>query len=203
MVVFQFAGIDTSKMTSNGCIILLSKLREQQDKFYLIAERWLPREMGSEIDIDKFDNDEELDMYIKEMLRMHSSVSVLVQRQFIKPTKIGKVTFRAGDGVMIPSQLMQMFSKKWETPEVFDLTRFKISVNIDKAAYLPFGIGRRICIGKSLAEFATKIVLTNFYKYFESYIDGEYEEEKLMAVTYGYVDPTVIVSRRLAVINKE
>ena len=159
--------------------------------------------MGSEIDIDTFDNDEELDMYIKEMVRMHSSVSVLVQRQFIKPTKIGKVTFRAGDGVMIPSQLIQMFSKKWENPELFDLTRFKISVNIDKAAYLPFGIGRRICIGKSLAEFATKIVLTNFYKYFESYIDGEYEEEKLMAVTYGYVDPTVIVSRRLPVINKE
>jgi len=68
--------------------------------------------------------------------------------------------------VLINSDAMSNDKDYWDQPEVFNPSRFlddKGHYSAENAAYLPFGAGRRVCIGESIAKrklflFAAKIL---------------------------------------------
>jgi cytochrome P450 len=57
-----------------------------------------------------------------------------------------------GASVLIPIYSLHHDSRFWSDPEVFDPTRFEPgNAKHHRSAYLPFGGGRRVCVGKSFA----------------------------------------------------
>jgi cytochrome P450 len=58
-----------------------------------------------------------------------------------------------GANVLIPIYALHHDERFWPEPEVFDPTRFlhEEARSRHRSAYLPFGGGRRVCVGKSFA----------------------------------------------------
>jgi cytochrome P450 len=89
---------------------------------------------------------------IQESQRCFSAVWIIA-REAIKDDVIDGHHIRSGTTVLIPIHHIHYDERWWPDPQIFDPTRFlgEAVRNRPRSAYLPFGGGRRICIGQSFA----------------------------------------------------
>jgi cytochrome P450 len=88
---------------------------------------------------------------LQETQRYLSSVWI-ISRRAIDDDVIGGHHIRRGTTVLIPIHHIHHDPRWWPDPETFDPNRFcPPDKDRPRSAYLPFGGGRRICIGQSFA----------------------------------------------------
>ncbi len=89
---------------------------------------------------------------LQESQRYYSAVWIIA-REVIEDDIIDGHHIRPGTTVLIPIHHIHHDERWWPDPETFDPTRFIGDAGKDRprSAYLPFGGGRRICIGQSFA----------------------------------------------------
>jgi cytochrome P450 len=89
---------------------------------------------------------------VQESQRYYSAVWS-IGREAVEDDVIGGHHIRKGTTVLIPTHHIHHDERWWPDPERFDPTRFLGDAAKDRprSAYLPFGGGRRICIGQSFA----------------------------------------------------
>ena len=88
---------------------------------------------------------------LQESQRYFSAVWIIARRA-IDDDVIGTHHIRRGTTVVIPIHHIHHDPRWWTDPETFDPSRFfPPSKDRPRSAYLPFGGGRRICIGQSFA----------------------------------------------------
>ena len=88
---------------------------------------------------------------LQESQRYFSAVWIIARRA-IDDDVIGTHHIRRGTTVVIPIHHIHHDPRWWTDPETFDPNRFfPPSKDRPRSAYLPFGGGRRICIGQSFA----------------------------------------------------
>lgn len=198
-LVLQFAGADTSLEISCASIMQLRKLPDHQRIFQGFCDQAFKNKSEEEgLDYQDTERDELFEQYILEFLRTGSPIPSTAPREFIKPTKLGKYHFRAGDRILVPSNLNHTWSKYWEDPNRFDPSRMSKEnlKSCKKSAFMPFGYGRRICVGKALGEIMVKVMLLTFFRYFEVQDDNHYTEVRLNKLSYGYENPALLVRPR-------
>jgi cytochrome P450 len=89
---------------------------------------------------------------LQESQRYFSSVWIIARRA-IQDDVIDGNRIRRGSTVVIPIHHIHHDPRWWADPEAFDPHRFlKGAKDHPRSAYLPFGGGRRICIGQSFAS---------------------------------------------------
>jgi len=92
-----------------------------------------------------------LSAVVKETLRLHPPVWLL-QREVLRPTRLGEWSFVPGDRLMICLRLLHRDPRWWADPEVFNPDRWLGSRRLAHPfIYLPFGTGSRACLGARLA----------------------------------------------------
>lgn len=76
---------------------------------------------------------------------------------------------------------LNMSESLWSNPQKFDPTRFinaKTGAKFKPAHFLPFGGGRRSCVGYKLVQFVSFVVVSNLVKNFDiCSIPGEKYQE--------------------------
>ncbi|OBH03152.1 MULTISPECIES: cytochrome P450 [unclassified Mycobacterium] len=88
---------------------------------------------------------------LQESQRYFSAVWVIARRA-VADDVIGNHHIRPGTTVVIPIHHIHHDARWWRDPEAFDPNRFLVPDRArPRSAYLPFGGGRRICIGQSFA----------------------------------------------------
>lgn len=77
----------------------------------------------------------------------------VIPRQCVKEDVIDGHRIPKGATVMIPVHAIHHDERHWPDPEIFDPSRFlaENAKGRHRSAYLPFGGGRRVCIGSSFA----------------------------------------------------
>jgi len=76
----------------------------------------------------------------------------LIARAAAAPDTIGGMPVRKHDVVLIAPWLLHRHEKLWRDPNAFIPARFMPSAPPpDRFAYLPFGVGARVCIGAHFA----------------------------------------------------
>lgn len=98
---------------------------------------------------------------IEETLRLYPPVHVF-SRQAINDDTVCGHPVPAGSLVTISSWIMHRHRKYWDEPDRFRPERFLPAQAhvLNRAAYLPFGLGPRVCLGKHLGLMEATLLLT-------------------------------------------
>ncbi|MED6137242.1 hypothetical protein PIB30_063230 [Stylosanthes scabra] len=113
---------------------------------------------------------------IKESLRLHPPLPVILPRQTTSNSKIKGYDIPSKTTVYLNVWAIQRDPELWENPEEFIPERFE-SVQIDFKGQdfqlMPFGTGRRGCIGISFGLASTEIILANLLYWFDWKLPSE------------------------------
>jgi cytochrome P450 len=87
---------------------------------------------------------------VEETLRLYSP-AFMTGRLAKRSHEICGADVVEGSIVLIPYWLLHRNPRWWSTPGAFDPSRFLQGTKPDPLTYLPFGVGRHVCIGAQLA----------------------------------------------------
>ncbi|MBA0685266.1 hypothetical protein Goari_012937, partial [Gossypium aridum] len=111
-----------------------------------------------------------LDAVIKETLRLHPVAPLLLPHVPSETTIIGGYTIPKGCRVFINAWAMQRDLELWDDPLRFQPERFlatDINYRDNNFRYLPFGSGRRMCVGISMAKKMAALLVGSLVHSFE------------------------------------
>jgi cytochrome P450 len=105
---------------------------------------------------------------MKESMRLYPP-AFLLARSALRDTSIGGFTVRKDELVLIAPWLFHRDPRLFEDPLRFDPDRFlpEREAQLPRFAYMPFGGGRRICIGNQFALMEGQIILATIAQQFD------------------------------------
>jgi cytochrome P450 len=120
---------------------------------------------------------------VQETLRLYPPAFTLV-RQARRADNAGGVPIPPGGVVFIAPWVLHRHRRLWVEPDRFDPARFLPGAPPpDRFAYLPFGIGPRVCIGAQFALTEATLVLASMIQAFQIERVGEEPVEPVAIVT--------------------
>lgn len=88
---------------------------------------------------------------LEEAIRLYPPAFTLA-RLAREPDEVAGLKLRRGDAVLIAPWVLHRHRRLWDAPEAFDPRRFLAPAPApDRFAYMPFGVGPRVCIGAQFA----------------------------------------------------
>ncbi|KAM7481575.1 hypothetical protein LguiB_006158 [Lonicera macranthoides] len=143
----------------------------------------------SSVTEDDLEKMQYLKLVIKETLRLHVPVALLVPRESTEDAKILGYDIKVGTQVIINAWAIGRDPLVWEDPEEFRPERF-LNSSIDfKGIHfelIPFGAGRRGCPGALFAMVVIELALANLLYSFDIALpDGQKAEDLDMTETSG------------------
>ncbi|CAG2172361.1 unnamed protein product, partial [Oppiella nova] len=196
MTIFDlfFAGTDTSQQTFQWLLILLSYYPEMQRKLRQEIEtqigdrmpthedrnrcHYLRQEIETQIG-DRMPTHEDRNRchyvmaFITETLRFRNIVPQGLPHRAIVRTTIGKHTIPEDMAVIVYQGYICRNDKDWEKANEFIPERFLDKqgefITTRPKAYIPFGVGRRVCPGEKLAIADLFLVLVRFLQSTQDY----------------------------------
>ncbi|XP_075662715.1 cytochrome P450 736A117-like [Castanea sativa] len=162
------AGTDTTYSVLEWAMTELLRhpkmMKKMQDEVRAITSN------KKDITLDDLDEIHYLNAVIKETLRLHPILPLLIPRESSTEAKIQGYDIAAGTQVFINVWAIGRDPGLWDNPEEFYPERF-LNSSIDFKGHdfqlIPFGAGRRSCPGISFAITNIKFVLAKFVKYFD------------------------------------
>jgi cytochrome P450 len=112
-----------------------------------------------------------------------------------EPDVIGGVAIPAGASVTISPWALHRHPEFFTDPEEFRPARFLDDSTDRRAAYMPFGAGERVCVGRQLAVVESVLVLAVFLQRFALEADPEHEPELVAGVSLAPRDGIRVVVR--------
>lgn len=94
---------------------------------------------------------------INESLRLYPPVWY-VGRQITQTTQLGDYTLEKDALILASPYVVHRTSKLWDNPEKFEPKRF-LNKEVIPNSYIPFGLGPRTCIGKTMALYEMTLTL--------------------------------------------
>ncbi|EAH8374047.1 cytochrome P450 [Campylobacter coli] len=152
------AGHETTASSLTWTLYLLSLYPEEQEKAYEEITQVL---QGGVIEISHLRQFKYLTNIFKESLRLYPPVGFFA-REAKKDTQVRDKLIKKGSGVVIAPWLIHRHEEFWTNPHGFNPSRFEGEYKKD--AYLPFGVGERICIGQGFAMQEAILILANILK---------------------------------------
>jgi len=87
----------------------------------------------------------------------------------LQATKIGKYKVKRGAMVMISPWTIHRNEQYWKNANVFDPDRFSVEREgeLVPGAYLPFGLGPRVCVGAAFATTEATLIMARLIRRFD------------------------------------
>ncbi|XP_067213905.1 cytochrome P450 6k1-like [Linepithema humile] len=151
-----FSGFESSGTCMSFTLMELANYPECQDLARQDINQAIAKHGWS---YEAFNDMKYLDQVIAEALRLHPPVST-IDRYTRQDYRISgtDIIIEKGTPVFISLYGLGEDPKFWYAPEVFNPDRFAEN-NRDTSAYLPFGLGPRMCVGMKVGQLHAKVVL--------------------------------------------
>ncbi|KAJ6811716.1 premnaspirodiene oxygenase-like [Iris pallida] len=181
------AGTETTSTTLTWAMAELVRKPEVMEKVQTEVRQILKGK--AKIHEDDIGELQYLKLVIKETLRLHPPLPLLLPRVCGETCEMGGYTIPAGARVMINAWALGRDPRVWDDAEAFRPERFDGSSVDFKGAdhgYLPFGSGRRICPGITFGLATVELVLAKLLYHFNWELPGRMEPGDLdMTDTFG------------------
>ncbi|KAJ8617423.1 hypothetical protein MRB53_013609 [Persea americana] len=126
---------------------------------------------------------------IKETLRLHPPAPFLIPRRSTETCTVLNYTIPKGSQILVNAYAIHRDPDTWERPLDYWPERFigsELDYQGNHLQFIPFGAGRRICIGLPLGSRATRMVLGSLVKWFDWELPNGMEPDKLpMTESFG------------------
>ncbi|HXW28054.1 MAG TPA: cytochrome P450 [Xanthobacteraceae bacterium] len=162
IITFVAAGHETTANTISWTLFLLSRSAHWQERVVAEAER----EIGGPVE-GLAERLVETRAVIEEAIRLYPPLPA-ISRAAVAADELSGCRIKPGAMVVIAPYVLHRHRLLWERPDEFDPNRFLGSARagIDRFAYLPFGVGPRICIGSGFALQEATLVVATVMKHF-------------------------------------
>ncbi|KAG9452444.1 hypothetical protein H6P81_005348 [Aristolochia fimbriata] len=168
------AGTDTTSTTIEWTMAQLLKEPEMMRR----VQRELDRVVGLHQRVEEFHVPDlhYLRAVVKEVMRLYPIAPLLTPRRPSQTSVVGGYTIQEGTTVLVNAWAIHRDSEYWDEPLEFRLERFledgrRCKGLLDGASndfrYLPFGSGRRICVGIPLGERMIMLLLASLLHSFD------------------------------------
>ncbi|XP_055531477.1 probable cytochrome P450 6d5 [Wyeomyia smithii] len=176
--VFFVAAYETSSTAMSFCLYQLAKNPHVQEKVHAEIDRILAKNQGK-LTYNTLTEMKYLEGCIDETLRMYPSLPFL-NRECNKAYKLPGTdhTIPKGTPVIIPIMGIHRDPDLFPEPEKFIPERFQDEQLYTSDAYLPFGIGPRICIGMRMGKVQTKVGLAMLLSKFNFRLTDEKQKNQ-------------------------
>jgi cytochrome P450 len=162
VLTFIFAGQETTSTALTWAIYLLTQSTEWSERVTTEAECELggsPAGIAERLVATR--------AVLEEAMRLYPPI-VGITRTAGRRDELSGHTIERGTMVVISPYVLHRHSLLWDDPHTFDPSRFLecASRKIDRYAYLPFGVGPRMCIGAGFALQEATLVLATIMRNF-------------------------------------
>ncbi|CAF3793429.1 unnamed protein product [Rotaria sp. Silwood1] len=191
-VLFLNAGFETTSLNLAYSTYQLAIHPNIQTKLQTeIDEHWKDEE---EIDYDIINDMKYLDMFIREVLRIHAVTHRVFSRECSQSTIISGHYIEKGSVIQADTYSIHHNIDLWgpEDPKEFIPERHMIKRH--PLAYMPFGIGPRNCVGMKFALMELKIALANILHRY-TILPGEKLEQGMKRQETTTLSPEAIYIR--------
>lgn len=154
------AGSETNSFALQATIYLLSIHPE--------VEKKLLQELRKEpfLSLETINQVKYLDRVIKEVFRLYPPAPFILPREINQTLVLTKeVTLEKGDIFFLSAFLTHRLPQIWDSPDDFNPDRFIENKVVKKGAYIPFGLGDRVCPGERLSMTIIKFFIACIYSH--------------------------------------
>ncbi|OHU96449.1 cytochrome P450 [Mycobacterium talmoniae] len=157
VMTLVLAGHETTANTLTWAVTLLSRYPAAWDRLAAEVADVLGERDATAADLEGLPWTQAV---VSETMRLYPPAWT-IERDAVVADTIAGVRVAAGDTVVISPYLLHRNSEFWPNPEGFDPRRFlpENADNRPRYAFLPFGGGRRICVGAGLAQLEATLAL--------------------------------------------
>ena len=164
IITFIAAGHET---TSNAILWTIFLVSSHPDVLEKVLEELDQIDLQAEVSSGWYEKLPFLMACFFEAMRLYPPAAV-ISRQAIGADYIEGINIPKGGTIFMPPYVVHRHKKLWCKPNQFSPQRF-VGTNVlndKKFSYMPFGVGPRICIGKSFATLEGITILAMFLKHF-------------------------------------
>ena len=180
IATLTIAGHETTALTLFWSCYLLTLAPEVQEE---VAAEAAAVELAPEAAARAFERLPLTQAVVQEALRLYPPAFTIV-RLANGPDEILGQAVPEGSVIVMAPWILHRHKKRWVHPERFDPTRFLPGAPPpDRYAYLPFGIGPRVCIGAQFALIEATLVLARLVRAFRLELVGPRRVTPVAVVT--------------------
>lgn len=157
------AGHETTSVTLFWSLYLLASVPVEQER---IAAEVEGLDLGPDRAADALPALPRTRAVVGEALRLYPPAFTIV-REAIGRDSLDGAAVDPGSLMMIAPWVLHRHRRLWRDPETFDPTRFLPGAPpVDRFAYLPFGVGPRVCVGAQFAMTEATLVVAKLVQAF-------------------------------------
>ena len=203
LIAVLFAGQHTSSITSTWTGLLSIANKERIFPNLEKEQKDVMAKHGDKIDFDILAEMDELHFCIKEALRMHPPLIMLLRQCHVpfevETTKGKKFVVPKGHIVATSPAFAHRMDEVYSEPNVYKPERFKGESPEDKRAYasfIGFGSGRHGCMGETFAYMQIKTIWSHLLRNFDFELVGKLPEPDYEGMVVGPKHPCTVRYKR-------
>lgn len=198
--VFLAGGFETTATTLAFLLYELARHPDEQDRLYKEIKSQLA-DHSVNIPYDDVQKLKRMDMVVSECLRLYPPIVLFTARVCSRDTSIAGYTVPAGTHVIMPTWHAHHNPNVWPEPQKFMPDRFHSDIAEEErrhaAAYVPFGLGHRECIGRRFALLELKTVLAKLVRTYVFSVCGETDDPMKLTVPTVTLNPVRNIKLRV------
>ena len=195
LIAVLFAGQHTSSITSTWTGLLSIANKERVMPVLEQEQKQILKKHGNKIDFDILAEMDELHFAVKEALRMHPPLIMLLRKAQVsfdvETTDGKKYTIPKGHICATSPAFAHRMDSVYKNPDTYDPQRFKDD-KTPFASYIGFGAGRHGCMGETFAYMQIKTIWSVLIRNYEFELVGKLPEPDYEGMVVGPKHPCTI-----------